>query len=72
MAFIVCRWEKDDRGFRRIEHVEEAILAGKNGQGGTKGGTWKWERVGLVNGALLWPDALDYFVKMLGYKPEAK
>ena len=31
-------------------------------QGGVKEGTWNWGMVGRVNGALLWPDALDYFI----------
>jgi len=31
-------------------------------QGGTRYGTWVWGPIGMVNGALLWPDTLDYFV----------
>lgn len=34
-------------------------------RGGTKGGTWNWGMVGRVNGALLWPDALKYFIDEL-------
>ena len=30
-------------------------------QGGYGFGTWNWGRVGMVNGALLWPDALEFF-----------
>ena len=31
-------------------------------QGGTNGGTWNWGSAGSVNGALLFPDAWEYFV----------
>ena len=31
-------------------------------QGGLRGGTWRWGPVGSVNGVLLWPDALAYFM----------
>ena len=34
-------------------------------QGGTNKGTWTWGRVGSVNGALLWPDALRYFLRSM-------
>ena len=34
-------------------------------QGGTQGGTWNWGPVGSVNGALLPPDALKYFLAVL-------
>ncbi len=34
-------------------------------QGGLTGGTWKWGPVGSVNGVLLWPDALAFFLEML-------
>jgi len=34
-------------------------------QGGTQGGTWIWGPVGSVNGALLPPDALEYFLEVL-------
>jgi hypothetical protein len=30
--------------------------------GGTAGGKWTWGLVGRVNAALLWPDALRYFI----------
>lgn len=33
-------------------------------QGGLTMGTWKWGPVGSVNGVLLWPDALDFFLEM--------
>jgi hypothetical protein len=33
--------------------------------GGAKGGKWTWGLVGRVNAALLWPDALRYFVKAI-------
>lgn len=33
--------------------------------GGTKSGKWTWGLVGRVNGALLWPDALRYFVNAI-------
>lgn len=33
--------------------------------GGTKGGKWTWGMVGRVNGALLWPDALRYFINRI-------
>ena len=34
-------------------------------QGGTHGGSWSWGPVGTVNGALLWPEPLRYFIEML-------
>lgn len=30
-------------------------------QGGYNSGKWLWGRVGMVNGALLWPDELEFF-----------
>ena len=33
--------------------------------GGTKSGRWTWGLVGRVNGTLLWPDALQYFLKAI-------
>ena len=30
-------------------------------RGGYNFGDWNWGRVGMVNGALLWPDALEFF-----------
>jgi hypothetical protein len=33
--------------------------------GGTKTGKWTWGLVGRVNGALLWPPALRYFVNAI-------
>lgn len=33
--------------------------------GGTKSGKWTWGLVGRVNAALLWPDALRYFVNAI-------
>ena len=33
--------------------------------GGTKRGKWTWGPVGRVNGALLWPDALLYFINVI-------
>jgi hypothetical protein len=33
--------------------------------GGTSGGKWTWGMVGRVNGALLWPDALRYFISSI-------
>jgi hypothetical protein len=33
--------------------------------GGTKSGKWTWGLVGRVNGTLLWPDALRYFLKAI-------
>lgn len=30
-------------------------------QGGYDSGKWLWGRVGMVNGALLWPDAVEFF-----------
>lgn len=38
------------------EHVHEFLYL----QGGTHEGRWTWGLVGRVNGALLWPDALDF------------
>jgi hypothetical protein len=35
-------------------------------QGGLTEGDWRWGPVGSVNGALLWPDALEFFLAMLG------
>ena len=32
---------------------------------GTAGGTWRWGMAGAVNGALLWPDALNYFIQQI-------
>lgn len=32
-------------------------------QGGYNSGTWQWGQVGSVNGALLWPDALEFFFR---------
>lgn len=32
-------------------------------QGGYDSGKWLWGRVGMVNGALLWPDALEFFFR---------
>lgn len=32
-------------------------------QGGYNSGKWLWGRVGMVNGALLWPDALEFFFR---------
>jgi len=34
-------------------------------QGGTIGGSWNWGQVGTVNGALLPPEALDFFLERL-------
>jgi len=34
-------------------------------KGGVKNGTWSWGMAGRVNGALLWPDVLDYFCESL-------
>mgnify|MGYP005646407561 CR=1 FL=1 len=34
-------------------------------QGGVDGGSWKWGPVGSVNGVLLFPDALAFFMEML-------
>lgn len=31
-------------------------------QGGTAKGSWNWGMVGRVNGALLWPDAMRFFL----------
>jgi hypothetical protein len=41
-------------------------------QGGIDGGSWSWGPVGSVNGALLYPDAWDYFVRILQEKTEVK
>jgi hypothetical protein len=35
-------------------------------QGGVDGGSWTWGPVGSVNGVLLFPDALGFFLEMLG------
>ena len=34
-------------------------------QGGSQRSNWAWGRVGSVNGALLWPDAFNHFVKCI-------
>ena len=34
-------------------------------QGGLRGGSWTWGPVGSVNGVLLWPDALKYFISKI-------
>ena len=34
-------------------------------QGGVRGGTWNWGRVGSVNGALLWPEPFEYLTGSL-------
>jgi len=34
-------------------------------QGGLQGGTWTWGPVGSVNGVLLKPEALEFFIAML-------
>jgi len=39
-------------------------------QGGLSGGSWKWGPVGSVNGALLWPDALAFFLERLAARGE--
>ena len=39
-------------------------------QGGLKGGTWNWGPVGSVNGVLLWPEALEYFLSRILKRPE--
>ena len=31
-------------------------------RGGLRGGAWTWGPVGSINGVLLWPDALAYFI----------
>lgn len=36
--------------------------------GGTRSGKWTWGLVGRVNGALLWPDALGYFVGSINHQ----
>ncbi len=34
-------------------------------RGGIKGGTWNWDQVGTVNGALLWQDSFRYLIGKL-------
>jgi hypothetical protein len=52
--------EFDDHGIENKRVYEFLYM-----QGGTKQGTWNWGLVGRVNGALLWPDALQYFIGLL-------
>ncbi len=39
--------------------------------GGHRGGTWKWGMIGHVNGALLYSDALEYFLGALSRRADA-
>jgi hypothetical protein len=50
----------DDKECVRVPVYEFLYL-----QGGIDGGFWSWGPVGSINGALLWPDALDYFIGVL-------
>lgn len=45
----------------RPDHVGEFLYI----QGGLTGGSWNWGMVGRVNGALMWPDALEYLSSSL-------
>jgi hypothetical protein len=47
----------NDRNCPR-ERVHEFLYL----QAGTKEGKWNWGKIGFVNGALLWPDALTFFI----------
>ena len=47
---------KNDKG---LENVFEFLYI----QAGVKRGTWKWGPVGTVNGALLWPDPMKFFIE---------
>lgn len=43
----------------KLEDVFEFLYI----QAGVKEGRWIWGQVGTVNGALLWPDAMKFFIK---------
>ena len=51
--------------FRRPAGSRERVHQFLYLQGGLAGGSWKWGPVGSINGALLWPDALEFFLGML-------
>ncbi|MBM4040066.1 MAG: hypothetical protein FJ290_16295 [Planctomycetes bacterium] len=50
----------NDQGSRR-ERVHQFLYL----QGGVGGGGWGWGPVGSVNGVLLWPDAMEYFLSRI-------
>ena len=56
-AFKKCF--KDNNCFRK--QVHEFLYL----RGGYNCGTWHWGQVGSVNGALLWPEALEFFFEKI-------
>ncbi|MFW6164245.1 MAG: hypothetical protein ACODAJ_15865 [Planctomycetota bacterium] len=57
--------ERFKRRFRRRGGRRPVVHQFLYLQGGLAGGTWKWGPVGSVNGVLLWPDALSFFLERL-------
>lgn len=58
-------WEAFKRDFLDTKAEHQVVGEFLYLMGGYKGGTWNWGMVGRVNGALLWPDALQYLASNL-------
>ncbi|MDE2800374.1 MAG: hypothetical protein OXI94_17045 [Gemmatimonadota bacterium] len=54
------KWHFTDNNYNRIWVHEFLYL-----QGGYDGGDWKWPPRSPTNGAMLWPDALKFFLKKI-------